>query len=89
MSLIVLLIALVISGLFWGALARLALPGKDPMTIPQTILVGIAGSLGAGLLTNYVVDEESNGIAFLLAVGCAALLVWLISRPRGRHGLRY
>ena len=32
-------------------MARLALPGKDPMTIGQTMLVGIAGSLIAGLIT--------------------------------------
>jgi hypothetical protein len=33
------LILLAVSGLFVGALARLALPGPDPMTLFQTILL--------------------------------------------------
>ena len=49
MSLIVYLIVLAIQGLIFGALARLALPGKDPMSIPMTIGLGIAGSFIGGL----------------------------------------
>jgi len=44
------LIGLIISGLVVGALARLALPGKDPMSIPMTIGIGIAGSFVGGLI---------------------------------------
>ena len=44
MSLIVYLLLLPIIGLIVGALGRLALPGPDPMTVGQTILIGIAGS---------------------------------------------
>ena len=49
MSFIVYLIVLAAVGLVVGALARLALPGKDPMSVGQTMLVGIAGSLIGGL----------------------------------------
>jgi uncharacterized membrane protein YeaQ/YmgE (transglycosylase-associated protein family) len=82
------ILGLILIGLIVGALARLAVPGRNPIGILGTIAVGIAGSLGAGLLMHYVVDEDSTGIAFLLAVAVAALLVWLISRPR-RRGLRF
>src|SRR3954454_23850547 len=51
MSLIAFLIVLAVEGLIIGALARLALPGKDPMSIPMTIGIGIAGSFIGGLLT--------------------------------------
>jgi hypothetical protein len=37
------IISLIVSGLIVGALARLALPGPDPMSIPATILLGVAG----------------------------------------------
>jgi uncharacterized membrane protein YeaQ/YmgE (transglycosylase-associated protein family) len=44
------LLALVVGGLVVGALARLALPGPDPLPIWATILLGIAGSiLGGGI----------------------------------------
>ena len=36
--------------LFVGALGRLALPGPDPMSIGQTILIGVAASFAAGLV---------------------------------------
>ena len=82
------ILGLILVGLIVGALARLAVPGRNPIGLLGTILVGIAGALGAGLLMHYVVDSDSTGIAFLLAIGVAALLVWLISRPR-RSSLRY
>ncbi|MDX6640501.1 MAG: hypothetical protein QOF12_1512, partial [Solirubrobacteraceae bacterium] len=50
MSLLAFIIATFFSGLIIGALARLALPGRDPMTLLQTAMVGIAGSWGAGAL---------------------------------------
>lgn len=37
-------------GLIFGALARLLLPGPDPMSVPQTWLLGVAGSLLGGFL---------------------------------------
>src|SRR5581483_1468806 len=44
------LIILAVSGLFVVALARLSLPGRDPMSIPQTILLGLAGNFIAGII---------------------------------------
>ena len=52
MSFIVYVILIALGGLVVGALARLALPGKDPMSLGQTMLVGIGGSLAAGLLAD-------------------------------------
>jgi uncharacterized membrane protein YeaQ/YmgE (transglycosylase-associated protein family) len=44
------ILSLLISGLVIGLLARFAVPGKDPLKIWQTILLGIAGSLVGGAL---------------------------------------
>jgi uncharacterized membrane protein YeaQ/YmgE (transglycosylase-associated protein family) len=85
MSLIAYLIALVVTGLVVGALARLLLPGRDPMSIVQTILVGMAGSFAAGLLAMAIFDGRPRG-GLLLSVLFATLLVWLIRRSRERHG---
>jgi uncharacterized membrane protein YeaQ/YmgE (transglycosylase-associated protein family) len=38
-----LLISLIIVGLIAGALARRIVPGKQDMSIPMTILIGIIG----------------------------------------------
>ena len=50
MDLIVYLILLALVGLVVGGLARLAIPGPDPMSIWATIAVGLAGSFIAGLI---------------------------------------
>jgi uncharacterized membrane protein YeaQ/YmgE (transglycosylase-associated protein family) len=80
MELIVFLVALALIGLIVGALARFALPGPDPMTIPQTIGVGIAGSFVAGLIA-YALG--AGGAGLIPAILVATLLVYLVRRSRG------
>ncbi len=83
MSFIVYLLLVVLNGLIVGALARLLLPGKDPMSVLQTILVGITGSLIGGLIAYYAFDEqEAPGL--ILAVVCTVGLVYLYRRLRQR-----
>jgi uncharacterized membrane protein YeaQ/YmgE (transglycosylase-associated protein family) len=77
------LISLIVVGLIVGALARLALPGRDPMSIPQTILVGIAGSLIAGVLTYLATGGRYYGGGWLVSLVCAVGIVYLIRRRRG------
>jgi uncharacterized membrane protein YeaQ/YmgE (transglycosylase-associated protein family) len=76
-----LILGLILLGLVLGALARLALPGRDPMTIPQTILIGIAGSLIAGLLVRVFTNKPGASFfaAFVVTVG----LVYIVRRTRG------
>jgi uncharacterized membrane protein YeaQ/YmgE (transglycosylase-associated protein family) len=81
MSFIGVLISLFISGLFVGALGRLALPGRDPMTIWQTVLVGVAGSLIGGLV-GYAVGAAGWAIVTFEVLGATAI-VYFIRRSRG------
>jgi uncharacterized membrane protein YeaQ/YmgE (transglycosylase-associated protein family) len=74
------LLLIAVGGLIVGALARLALPGKDPMSLPQTMLVGVAGSLAAGLVS-YLLFDRGPGI--LLSILFATLIVYLVRRSRG------
>jgi uncharacterized membrane protein YeaQ/YmgE (transglycosylase-associated protein family) len=81
LSLIAYIILLFVTGLFVGALARLALPGRDPMTLFQTALVGIAGSFAAGLV--YMALFHRNGGGILLSVLFSMIIVYFIRRSRG------
>ena len=81
MSLIVYVLLLFLSGLIVGALARLALPGRDPMSLFQTALVGMAGSFAAGLVYALVFDRNGGGL--LLAVVFSTVIVYFIRRSRG------
>ena len=82
MSLIAFILALVVQGLIVGALARLALPGRDPMSIPQTIGVGLAGSLIAGLLI-YALSGGREAPGFIGALLASIAIVDFIRRRRG------
>jgi len=75
-----LLLACVVSGLVVGALARLALPGPDPMSWLATIGFGIAGSLIGGLVASVI--HVGSILAIALQVACAAGLIWYFRRRK-------
>jgi len=70
-------LGLVVGGLVIGALARLALPGPDPIPIWATVLLGIVGALlggGVGLAAG------GPAGAILASVVVASLLLYLYRR---------
>lgn len=73
-------IYLLIGGLIVGALARLVLPGPDPMSGLATLGYGIAGSLIGGMLGRLL---GLGNLGLLLGVACAAGLIWYFRR-RGK-----
>lgn len=87
MDLIVYLLALALSGLVVGALARLALPGPDPMSIWATIGLGLAGTFVAGLAMRLMFDADGAGI--ILSVLVSTLLLWALRRSRGERVTPY
>lgn len=75
------IIVLILIGLVIGGLARLALPGPDPMGLFATAAVGIAGSLISGLIVRLAFHRV--GWSFLIAFVISVGIVWLIRRSRG------
>ncbi len=86
MGVIAYVIVLAASGLVVGALARLALPGADPMTLPETMLVGVGGSFVAGLIARLLFGWSGAGI--LLSVFAATGIVYVIRRRRAGGPVR-
>jgi len=78
------LIAFILFLLVWGAivggLGRLALPGPDPMTLGETILIGIVSSFLAGVLFRVILGVRA-GILGSVLIATAA--VYLVRRSRG------
>jgi uncharacterized membrane protein YeaQ/YmgE (transglycosylase-associated protein family) len=79
---ILLIVWIILSGLIIGALARLVIPGPNPMSIPMTILVGIGGSIVGGVIGRLLLGRPGG---IILAVICAALIVWLMQRSQHRR----
>ena len=66
--------AILISGFFTGALARLAVPGPDPMPIWLTISIGLTGSIVGAVIGRAVSDDNGYAVSFL-SFGVAISLV--------------
>jgi uncharacterized membrane protein YeaQ/YmgE (transglycosylase-associated protein family) len=77
------LIVLAIGGLITGGLARLALPGPDPMSLLQTMAIGIGGWVIAGLIYYVATGGQGRGVGFLAGFTCSVLIVYIIRRRRG------
>jgi uncharacterized membrane protein YeaQ/YmgE (transglycosylase-associated protein family) len=77
MSLIAFIIVLAVSGLIIGALARLALPGPDPMSIPATIALGLGGTFIGGIVARVFLG---TGGGLIFAVLGAILILYLHRR---------
>ena len=75
MELVAFVVAVAVSGLIVGALARLAIPGRDPMSIWATIALGVAGSALGGAIGYALFGSETWALPFL--VGGASLLLAL------------
>lgn len=80
MELLLIILALVLQGLVVGALGRLAIPGPNPMSLGQTILVGIGGSFLGGLVGYFIFGGSRFGL--ILGIVGAALIVYLLERSR-------
>jgi uncharacterized membrane protein YeaQ/YmgE (transglycosylase-associated protein family) len=77
------IILLALSGLVIGALARLLLIGPDPMSLLETMLAGVGGSLVAGLIAYYVFDRNT-GPGLLLSIVCTMAIVYAVRKYRQR-----
>ncbi|HEX4833948.1 MAG TPA: GlsB/YeaQ/YmgE family stress response membrane protein [Trebonia sp.] len=73
------IIVLIIVGLISGAIARLLMPGRDPIGIIGTIILGIVGSFVGGFLWNLVEYHSANWHSFH-AVGIIGSIVgaWVL-----------
>jgi uncharacterized membrane protein YeaQ/YmgE (transglycosylase-associated protein family) len=72
-----LIIFLAVWGLIVGALARLALPGPDPMGILATIGLGLVGSFVGGLIAGLL---WARAAGFIFSVIGAILVLYLYRR---------
>jgi uncharacterized membrane protein YeaQ/YmgE (transglycosylase-associated protein family) len=85
------IITLIIIGAIAGFIARALVPGKDPMGIGATILLGIVGSFIGGFL-GYVLFHKDSSQGALQPSGIigsiiGAVIALLIYRAASRRGV--
>jgi len=86
------IIGAIIGGAIIGGLARLALPGKQGISLPVTIIIGILGSLIASFVVYQLGYNNDNGgfqfIPFIAGIAVAAGLIVLYGNMAGRKQIR-
>ena len=83
------IISWILWGLVVGLIARLVLPGRQPIGLPWTIALGVAGSLIGGLIATELLDiadnDEFDFGSFPIAVATSVALLALYLRMRARR----
>jgi uncharacterized membrane protein YeaQ/YmgE (transglycosylase-associated protein family) len=69
------IIAIMIAGFITGGLARLAVPGPDPMPVWLTVAIGLVGSWGGGAVAAAIWGWGSTTAVSLFGFLAAILLV--------------
>jgi uncharacterized membrane protein YeaQ/YmgE (transglycosylase-associated protein family) len=69
------IILIMFFGFITGSLARLAVPGPDPMPVWLTVAIGLAGSLAGGAIAIAIWGQASQGIGILSFLGAVLLVV--------------
>jgi uncharacterized membrane protein YeaQ/YmgE (transglycosylase-associated protein family) len=79
-------------GIIFGALARLILPGPDPMSIGATWLLGVVGSLVGGFLGYLLFGADiedgavqAGGVISSIVGSVIVLFIYRMVRDRDRH----
>jgi uncharacterized membrane protein YeaQ/YmgE (transglycosylase-associated protein family) len=72
------IIGMIIIGAIAGFLARALVPGKDSMSIPATILLGIVGSFVGGFLASLLFGGEIIQASGLIGSVIGAIIALLI-----------
>ena len=68
------ILAILFSGFITGALARLAIPGPDPMPVWLTVAIGLAGSI-VGAVARDTLSNGNGYVISFLSFGVAIALV--------------
>ena len=86
------LISWVVFGFFVGAFARLVVPGRQPIGLLWTLVLGVAGAVAGGVIAEELLDVGDNDAfdleSFVAGVVVASFLVAiasaLVKRGEGR-----
>jgi len=84
------ILTFLILGIVAGYLARLLVPGPDPMGFVGTVLAGVAGALVGWVLFTYLLgigDSDKFDLGGIIGAIVGTMLVLLVLRAmRGRSG---
>ena len=82
------IIAWAVFGLVVGAIARFLVPGRQPMGIVLTMILGVVGSLLGGIVTSLFARGEidpTHPAGWIMSIIGAIAVVWIYAASVGRR----
>jgi uncharacterized membrane protein YeaQ/YmgE (transglycosylase-associated protein family) len=90
------IVYLIVVGFIAGFLARALVPGRDPMSVGETILLGIVGSFVGGFIGWALFGKDfsegalqASGLIGSIVGAVLALLAYRAVRGRSGHSVRH
>ena len=82
------IISLIVIGLIAGAVARLVVPGRDPMGIGGTIVLGIVGSFVGGFIGDlfHKGDDQLSPAGIIGSIIGAIVVLLIYNAVSNRRG---
>jgi uncharacterized membrane protein YeaQ/YmgE (transglycosylase-associated protein family) len=77
----------ILVGLIVGLLARMLVPGRDPVGLLGTLVIGVVGAVLGGWLAG-AFFKETAGVDWLASIGVAVVLVLLVRAGSRRSAWR-
>jgi uncharacterized membrane protein YeaQ/YmgE (transglycosylase-associated protein family) len=84
------IITMIVIGIIAGYLARLLVPGRDPMGFVQTVVLGVVGSFVGGFLGYVLFDKDvaeggiqASGVLGSIIGAVIALVIYNAATHRG------
>jgi uncharacterized membrane protein YeaQ/YmgE (transglycosylase-associated protein family) len=78
----------IVVGAVIGALARLIVPGRNPIGILLTVLVGIAGAILGGVIADALGAGTIIAVVFAVLIAALGVAALTTLNDRGRGGRR-
>jgi uncharacterized membrane protein YeaQ/YmgE (transglycosylase-associated protein family) len=69
------ILLIMVFGFITGGLARLAVPGPDPMPVWLTVAIGLAGSIGGGAIAIGIWGDGTQAVGLFAFIGAILLVV--------------
>ncbi|MGH1490874.1 MAG: GlsB/YeaQ/YmgE family stress response membrane protein [Acidimicrobiales bacterium] len=79
MAWIIGIIGSIIAGGIIGFIARAIMPGKQDMSIPMTVGLGIAGMV-IGNIVGRIIPPDNEGVPWILGTVFAVVILFVLSR---------
>lgn len=81
------IIGWIVFGIIVGLIARMLMPGKQPMGWIATMILGIVGSFAGGFITSMVTGRENQPANWIMSIVGALIVLFIAGMASSRKAV--